>query len=362
VRLLDAFLRRYARGQARDVAPWIVGRRVLDLGTGEGYVPAALARGGARVVGADIGRFRRAAVPYVVYDGGRLPFHDGAFDTTLMLLMLHHAAAPERVLDEAVRVTRRRLVVTESVYRTRLERAWLDALDGRVNRLRHDGAMPAPLAFRTPDEWRALFASRALRVLATRWLGPWWERLVHHPLLFVLERAEPAAGAWGDSGASVARAPAPEQRRDVGVALQDREPERRLRLRVPGVELRPGPEERLDHLAVPERRGPVERRRVVAVADAHVGPEREEVRDDPGAAREGGHQQGRPAEVVAALEHAAVHAQEPLDPLEPAVLDGGEEVVAAEEPLPEAHAGQTTSSVRAVVSPKRAIAYAGSPR
>lgn len=76
---------------------------------------AALTR--ARVCSVDVGAFRRAAGTYVVYDGVRLPFADRVFDTTLVLLTLHHCAAPAVVLDEAIRVTRRRLVVTESVYR-----------------------------------------------------------------------------------------------------------------------------------------------------------------------------------------------------------------------------------------------------
>ena len=183
---LDPLLRRYARGQARDVAPWIVGDRVLDLGAGEGHVAAALGRRGVCAV--DVGPYRRAAVPYTVYDGRRLPFADGAFDTTLLLLTLHHCEAADAVLDEAVRVTRRRLVVTESVYRNARDLFWLRALDGRVNRLRHDGQMLAPLAFRTPDGWEALFASRRLRTVGTRWLGSRWERLLHHPHLWALER------------------------------------------------------------------------------------------------------------------------------------------------------------------------------
>ena len=55
--------------------------------------------------------------------------------------------------------------------------------------LRHGGAMPAPLAFRTSAGWRALFAARGLRLLAERPIAPWWERLIHHPVLYVLERA-----------------------------------------------------------------------------------------------------------------------------------------------------------------------------
>ena len=183
--LVEAFLRRYGRGQARDVAPWIVGSRVLDLGAGEGFVLAALGMGTA----VDVGPFRRAAVPYVVYDGSALPFAEAAFDTTLLLLTLHHCDKPESVLDEAVRVTRHRLILTESVYRNRLDHCWLHTLDARFNRLRHAGRMPAPLAFRTDAEWQALFVSRGLRLVAARWLGSRWERLIHHPRLYVLDVA-----------------------------------------------------------------------------------------------------------------------------------------------------------------------------
>ena len=188
--LLEVFMRRYAVGQARDVAPFVRGRRLLDLGAGEGFVAAAL-REWARVwvCSVDVGPFRRAAGPYVAYDGWRLPFADGVFDTTLILLALHHCVDPGAVLDEAVRVTRGRLVVVESVCRNWRDRFWLELLDGRLNRLRHGGAMPPAVRFGSPREWRELFASRRLRAVETRRVGRWWERPVHHPLLFVLERA-----------------------------------------------------------------------------------------------------------------------------------------------------------------------------
>lgn len=119
-----------------------------------------------------------------------LPTVDAAFDTTLLLLTLHHCAAPETVLDEAVRVTWERLIVLESAYRNWRERFWLGVLDGKLNRYRHHGQMPVALAFRCPQEWEQLFVSRRLNVVETRWLGAWWERLVHHPVLFVLEKPD----------------------------------------------------------------------------------------------------------------------------------------------------------------------------
>ena len=186
MRIVDAFLRRYALGEAADVLPFVVGPRILDLGAGEGWVGAALAPHGFATCGADVGPFARIAIPYVVYDGTRLPFGDAAFDTTLLLLTLHHCEKPDTVLDEAIRVTRCRLIVTESVVRHPLDRFWLDRLDGRFNGLRHGGHMPAALDFRRPEDWRALFASRGLTLSATRRLGGRLERLIHHPELFVL--------------------------------------------------------------------------------------------------------------------------------------------------------------------------------
>jgi len=187
VRIVDALLRRYARGEAADVLPFVVGPRVLDLGAGEGWVTAELARHGFAACGADVGPFARVAIPYVVYDGSRLPFGDASFETTLLLLTLHHCEKPETVLDEAIRVTRARLIITESVIRNRLDRVWLDLLDGRFNRLRHGGRMPVPLGFRRAEEWEQLFASRSLVLSATRRLGGRLERLIHHPRLFVLD-------------------------------------------------------------------------------------------------------------------------------------------------------------------------------
>ncbi len=186
---LQRFLRRYAVAQAEAVLPFVVGGRILDLGAGEGYVAAALRRRSpAWICSVDVGPFRLAGGPYVVYGGDRLPFRDGLFDTTLILLALHHCADPDAVLREAVRVTRGRLVVMESVSRNPWERGWLHLLDGWLNLYRHDGEMRVPLAFRSPARWRASFESRGLRLTRERWLGSRWERLVHHPLLFVLEK------------------------------------------------------------------------------------------------------------------------------------------------------------------------------
>jgi hypothetical protein len=112
-----------------------------------------------------------------------------------MSLALHHCADPEAVLDEAMRVTASRLIILESVCRNRYERFCLERLDGWLNRYRHGGEMHPALALKRVDEWQRLFATRSLKTVDRRWLGSRWERLVHQPALFVLERPAPQAAA-----------------------------------------------------------------------------------------------------------------------------------------------------------------------
>jgi hypothetical protein len=92
-------------------------------------------------------------------------------------------------------VTRRRVIVSESVWRNRLDRVWLDLLDTRFNRFRHGGRMPRALDFRRAGEWRRMFEARGLRVAHEAWVGSRGERLVHHPRLFVLDLPAAAEGA-----------------------------------------------------------------------------------------------------------------------------------------------------------------------
>ena len=95
------------------------GGRVLDVGTGPGYVAVELVRRrpGLRVVGLDLaahmlaqaaGRSRRAALDgralWPQGDGQRLPFADASFDLVVSSFALHHWQDPLRVFDEIARV------------------------------------------------------------------------------------------------------------------------------------------------------------------------------------------------------------------------------------------------------------------
>ena len=111
---------RSAVTQALALTP---GQRVLDLAAGTATSSAALAAGGADVVGCDfsLGMLRVGAraghegVELVAGDALRLPFADGAFDAVTMSFGLRNTADPDAALAELLRVTKPggRLVVCE---------------------------------------------------------------------------------------------------------------------------------------------------------------------------------------------------------------------------------------------------------
>jgi 2-polyprenyl-6-hydroxyphenyl methylase / 3-demethylubiquinone-9 3-methyltransferase len=86
--------------------------RVLDVGSGDGRVAAALARAGATVSGVDPSEvaLARARASHPQLDlrlpgpEGRLPYGDGEVDVVLCLEVLQHVADTQRLLSEIRRV------------------------------------------------------------------------------------------------------------------------------------------------------------------------------------------------------------------------------------------------------------------
>ncbi len=92
--------------------PLVAGRRVLDLGSGEGYGAALLAQTASAVTGVDIDErtveHSAANYPDVEFHVGSATdlsaFADGSFDAVVAFEMIEHVAEHDRVLAEIVRV------------------------------------------------------------------------------------------------------------------------------------------------------------------------------------------------------------------------------------------------------------------
>lgn len=148
------------------------GDAVLDVGCGTGHMLAQIALfREIKPHGVDLAVMSAQfpEIPTSTYDGRSLPFPDQSFDTTMMCYVLHHLVPDEAtaLLQEAVRVTRRRILLVEDslpafgpLYRLRNRLHRIEA-GRRYQDSSPDYRLPADESmFKTHDGWRTWLAAQ----------------------------------------------------------------------------------------------------------------------------------------------------------------------------------------------------------
>jgi ubiquinone/menaquinone biosynthesis C-methylase UbiE len=186
------FLRENEEG--RRIAPHLrPGQSLLDLGAGTGFMARWLRRQtGVRPTLCDLVDYgnRDRSMPFIHQsDPSRVPVEDGSFDVVLLMFVFHHIERwedQELLLDEAVRIAARRVIVAEDTPTSRVDRVFNVAWDWILN-LRH--GVPTPFTFRSTEEWLGLFRARGLGITHVETYRPVWPTLgTYHHSLFVLDR------------------------------------------------------------------------------------------------------------------------------------------------------------------------------
>jgi SAM-dependent methyltransferase len=180
--------------EGRRIAPHLEpGSTMLDLGAGTGFMARWLRdQAGVHATCADVVDYanRERDLPFVrLNDPLRVPVRDGSYDAVLMMFVLHHMRRWDdqlRLLDEALRVTRRRIVIAEDTPLSRLDRLFNVGWDWILN-LRH--GVPTPFTFRSVEDWTGIFEARDLSIAHVETYRPLWPTLkTYHHTLFVLDR------------------------------------------------------------------------------------------------------------------------------------------------------------------------------
>jgi len=96
---------------ADTLKPDATGGRALDVGCGVGQVVGRLTQAGFEAWGVDVSepnieRARKFSDRCLLYEGKRLPFADGHFDSVGALNVLEHVDEPEAFIKEVVRVAK----------------------------------------------------------------------------------------------------------------------------------------------------------------------------------------------------------------------------------------------------------------
>lgn len=167
---------------------------VLDVGTGDGLIANMIQRLRPDIRIRGIETFLRKD-PFIAidsFDGRRIPFPDASFDVVMLIDVLHHTEDPLAMLREAVRVTRKSVLIKDHKADGPFARCVLRVMDW-VGGARHGFALP--YNYLATKEWDD--AIRTLGLTVASWkstlsLYPWpatW--LFDRSLHFLAELEKP---------------------------------------------------------------------------------------------------------------------------------------------------------------------------
>ena len=146
------------------------GSNVLDLGAGFCNITKYLREQGHEVTPLDIHDL--SLFPDIkphIYDGRKIPYPDNHFDTTLLITVLHHTPEPMKILEEAMRVSKKQIIIVEDIFSSTWHKYLTWAMDSVVN-LEFWGH---PHSNKSDEEWREVFKDLGLTLKVAMYRNFW---------------------------------------------------------------------------------------------------------------------------------------------------------------------------------------------
>ncbi|NHI93209.1 MAG: class I SAM-dependent methyltransferase [Candidatus Lokiarchaeota archaeon] len=167
------------------------GEKILDLGAGNGFIALEIKNKLEKdVILVDVVDYNCTNLPMLLYQqDDTVPLADEEADTTLLYTVLHHASNPEHVLEEATRVTKKRLVIMEGYCENDNVRVTNSFFDWFYNRVVGDEDINVPLNFLSVKGWEQILNLHGFEVLETKNLGFNEPLVPEHHILIIADRA-----------------------------------------------------------------------------------------------------------------------------------------------------------------------------
>ena len=138
------------------------GASVLDVGCGDGSMASRIAelRPDISVQGVEFLVRPQCEIECRSFDGSTLPYPDASFDVCLFVDVLHHTEDPAILLREAVRVSRRFVLLKDHVDENILDDFTLRFMDWVGNR---PHGVVLTYNYKSREEWAGYFSACGLR-------------------------------------------------------------------------------------------------------------------------------------------------------------------------------------------------------
>jgi len=167
--------------------------RILDIGAGGGWIGKEIQnRKAASVTLLDVMNFNQIPdLKLTLYDGENFPFLVNTFDTSLLIFTLHHCLNPLKVLKEAKRVTREKIIIIEDVPRGRgritsfINKIFLylwDIICNLPSLIKPPGEN-ITFGFKSVSQWQRIFSDSQLKIIFQKEFQS--NKLIHHALFVV---------------------------------------------------------------------------------------------------------------------------------------------------------------------------------
>lgn len=178
-----------AKRKCQDCQSFIQkGSKILDLGCGSGIMGETLKNFfDAELLGVDIKDKRVVDIPFRIIDGENLPLKENEFEICFISYVLHHTKNPQRILREAKRVSRDKIIIYED-----LPEGFLSKFRCYLHRRIYNffwGNIGEKFKFKTQQEWEELFKDLGFKIVEKKrvfsdfnWIDP------VKRILYVLEK------------------------------------------------------------------------------------------------------------------------------------------------------------------------------
>lgn len=137
--------------------------QILDIGAGDGKIDSLIMNdSNVKITGIDVLVRNDTYIPVEKYDGYHINKPDNSVPTTMMIDVLHHTEKPELVLKEAVRVSKKYIIIKDHLLHGRISYAKLKAMDYVGNK--HYG-VDLPYNYMRSQVWAKMIKDNNLKLV-----------------------------------------------------------------------------------------------------------------------------------------------------------------------------------------------------